>query len=118
MLSIHYRADAPSSSIIRNFGWMTIADLISFESKKLVFKSLHNQATQCICNLFQRNSDCNSRDLRNTATDLRLTMNSSSTGQKRFSYREAILWNNLAIGVKQAPSLSVFRQRLLFDNNP
>ena len=30
-----------------------------------------------ICNLFQRNSDCSSRDLRNTVTDLRLPMNTS-----------------------------------------
>ena len=48
---------------------MKIADLISLESNQLV-KSLNNQAPQYICNLFQRNSDCSSRDLRNTATDL------------------------------------------------
>ena len=53
---------------------MAIADLISFESKKLVFKSLSNQAPQYTCKLFQRNSECSSRDLRNTATDLRLPM--------------------------------------------
>ena len=50
---------------------MKIADLISFESNQLVFKSLKNQAPQYICNLFQRSSDCSLRDLRNTATDLR-----------------------------------------------
>ena len=95
---------------------LKIADLISFESKQLVFKSLNKQAPQYICNLFQRNSDCSSRDLRNTATDLRLPMFTSSNGQRGFSYRGAALWNNLVIGVKQAPSLSVFKQKLLLDN--
>ena len=79
--------DAPSSPIIKKLGWMKIADLISFESKQLVFKSFNNQAPQYICNLFQTNSDCSSRDLRNTAKDLRLPMFPSSNGQKRFSYR-------------------------------
>ena len=96
--------------------WMKIADLLSFESNQLVFKSLNNQALQYICNLFQRNSDCRSRGLRNTATDLRLPMCTSSDGQKSFSYRGAALWNNLAVGVKQAPSLSVFMQRFFLDN--
>ena len=108
--------DAPSSPIIKNLGWMKIADLISFESNQLVFKSLKNQAPQYICNLFQRNSDCSSRDLGNTATDLSLPMYTSSNGQKSFSYRGAMLFNNLEAGVKQAPSLSVFKQRLLLDN--
>ena len=44
-------------------------------------------------------------------------MYTSSNGQKSFSYRGASLWNNLAIGVKQAPSLSVFKQMLLFCSN-
>ena len=109
--------DVPSSPFIRSLGWMTIADLISFESKQLVFKSLNNQAPQYICKLFQRNSECSSRDLRNTAMDLRLPMSTSLNGQKRYSYRGAKLWNNLAFEIKQAPSLSVFKQRLLINKN-
>ena len=105
------------ASLTKKLGWMSIADLISFEPKQLGFKSLNNQAPHYICNLFKRNSDCSSCDLRNTATDLRLPMNTSSNGQKLFSYRGAILWNNLAIVVKQAPSLSIFKHRLLLDNN-
>ena len=91
---------------------MTIADLISFESNQLVFNSLNNKAPQYICNLFQKNSNCSSRDLRNTATDLRLPLYTSSNGQKSFSYRGATLWNGVAVGAKKAPSLSIFTQRL------
>ena len=75
-------SDAQSSPIIKNLWCMKIADLISFESNQLIFKSLSNQAPQYICNLFQRNSDCSSRDLRSTATDLRLPMYTSSNDQK------------------------------------
>ena len=59
--------------------------------EQLIFKSLNNQVPQYICNLFQRNSDCSSRDFRNTATDLRLPMYTSSNGQKSFSYCGATL---------------------------
>ena len=110
--------DAPSSPLIGSLSWMTIADLISFKSKQLVFKSLNNQAPQFICKLFQRNSECSSRDLRNTATDLRLPMSTSLNGQKRFSYRGAKLWNGLAFEIKQAPSLPVIKERLLIDKIP
>ena len=79
---------------------MTIADLMSFESKQLAFKSLNNQAPQYICKLFQRNSECSSQDLRYTAMDLRLSMSTFLNGQKRFSYRGAKLWNNLAFEIK------------------
>ena len=67
-------SDFVTSRGIKKLEWMKIADLISFESNQLVFKSLNNQAPQYICNLFQRNSACSSRDLRNTTTDLRLPM--------------------------------------------
>ena len=60
--------DAPSSPIIKNLVWMKIADLISFESNQLVFK----QAPQYICKC------------RNTATDMRLPMYTSSNGQNVF----------------------------------
>ena len=46
--------DAPSNPITRKLGWMAISDLISFESKQLVFESLNNQAPQYICFLFQK----------------------------------------------------------------
>ena len=108
--------DAPSSPIIKKLGWMKIADLISFSSNQLVFRPLKDQVPQYICNLSQRNSDCSSRDLRITATDLKLPMYTYSNGQRRLSYRGATLWNNLAIYVKQAPSLSVFKKRLLLHN--
>ena len=109
--------DAPSSTLIKNIGWMSIDTLISSQSNQLVFKSLNNLAPRYICNLFQRNSGCSSRDLGNTATDLRLPMNTSLNGQKRFSYRGAKFSNALANEVKQAPSLSVFKKKHLFNKN-
>ena len=41
-IPINSAFDAPSSPLIKKLGWMSIADLISFESKQLVLKSLNN----------------------------------------------------------------------------
>ena len=80
---------------------MSIADMIAFESKQSVFKSLNNQAPQYICNPFQRNSNCSSRDLRSTAKDLRLPIYTSSNGQKSFLTEEPRYGITLQLRIKR-----------------
>ena len=76
--------DAPSRPLIEILGWMTIRELIDQDSRSMVYKSINGLALRYMSNLFIRNSTCNSRSLRNTATDLRLPKKTSSNGQKRF----------------------------------
>ena len=51
---------------------------------QLVIKSLSNQAQQYTCNLFERDSGCISRGLRNTAKDPRLLLNTSLNAKQVF----------------------------------
>ena len=44
-------------------------------------------------------------------------MNTYLNSQKRFSYRRAKSWNALGIEAKQAPSFSIFKQKLLSNKN-
>ena len=104
--------DTPSRPLIDKLGWKTLEKLICDESKTMVYKSLHKLAPQYLCDLFTRNSVGCSRNLRNTATDLRLPMKNSQNGQKCFSYRGARLWNGLSAESKTAPSLNVFKQSI------
>ena len=101
--------DAPSRPLIEELGWQTVDQLISSESKTMVFESLNELAPQYLCDLFIRNSHCSSYSLRNTGTDLRLPMKRSNNGQKCFSYRGAKLWNSLSAESKQATSLHSFK---------
>ena len=78
----------------------------------MVYKSLNGLAPQYMRNLFTRNSACNSRSLRNSATDLRLPMKRSANGQKCFSFRGAKLWNSLLAETKQASSIDTFKHLL------
>ena len=84
--------DAPGRPLIEGMGWKTIDELITCESKTMVFKSLNQLAPEYFCGLFTRNSLCSSYSLRNAVTDLRLPKKRSSNGQRCFSYRGAKLW--------------------------
>ena len=106
--------DAPSRPLIEKLGWKTVDQLISSESKTMVFKSLNELAPQYLCDLFTRKSLYSSYSLRNAGTDLRLPMKRSTKGQKCFSYRGAKLWNSLSAESKQATSLYSFKK--LFRN--
>ena len=108
--------DAPSRPLIEELGWQTVDQLISSESKTMVFKSLNELAPQYLCDLFTRISHCSSYSLRNTWTDLRLPMKRSNNGQKCFSYRGAKPWNSLSAESKQATSLHSFKKNYLETN--
>ena len=100
--------DTPSRSLIAELGWRTIEELIGYETKTMVFKSLNDLAPQYLCNLFRKNSVCSSRSLRNTETDLRVPKKSSANGQKSFSFRGSKLWNSLPAESKSTSSLGGF----------
>ena len=104
--------DAPSKPLIQSLGWQTIEQLIDRQSKMTVFKCLNDLAPRYLSELFIKNADCAARNLRNTTTDLRLHLKSSSTGQKCFSFRGAKNWNSLSTEVKQASSLNAFKNHI------
>ena len=62
--------------------------------------------------LFTRNSTREIVNLRNRETDLLAPRMKTSNGQKAFSFRGAMVWNELKHEVKLAPSLSTFKCRL------
>ena len=104
--------DTPGRPLIEELGWKTIEELIGDESKTMVFKSLKELAPRYLCNLFIKNSECSSRSLRNTETDLRLPQKKSANGQKCFSFRGAKLWNSLPAESKMASSLNSFKKSI------
>ena len=104
--------DAPGGHLIKEMGWKTIDEVITCESKTMVFKSLNQLPPEYLCGLFTRNSLCSSYSLRNTGTDLRLPKKRSSNGQRCFSYRGAKLWNGLSAESKQATSLNSFKKTI------
>ena len=103
------RFDASAVPIIKSLGWQTIEEMISSESKIMVFKALNGLAPQYLSELFSSNSQGSHHSLRNTSTDLKLPLMKTGNGQKCFSFRGAKYWNNLSAESKQAAKLNSFK---------
>ena len=104
--------DAAIKPMFESLGWKTIQQLINTQSKIVTFKSLRNLAPRYLCELFNKNSSCSSRNLCNTNTDVRLPKKNTAQGQKAFSFRGAKIWNSLSTETKLAPSLYQFKKHL------
>ena len=102
--------DASALHLIGSLGWLTIKELIDFETSKMVYKSLNVLAPDYLRNIFQKISEATNRQLRNSNTDLRLPLLRTSTGQKSFAYKGAKVWSDLDSVVKASTSFSSFRR--------
>ena len=78
--------DASSLPLIGSLGWLTIKEMIEFETATTVYKSLHGLAPEYMQSMFMKLSEYSSRSLRNTNTDLRIPSFTTSYGQRSFSY--------------------------------
>ena len=103
--------DTSAPPLIKNLGWLTIRELIDFETCKMVFKSQNALAPDYLGSIFQKVSEATDRQLRSSKTSLRVPLLKTSTGQKSFAYSGAKLWNALDSGVKESSSLYTFRSK-------
>ena len=95
--------------LIKQLGWRTIEEMIQYESRVMVYKSENGLAPQYLQDIFTRNSENPSYELRSTATDLHIPKQNTASGQKGFSFRGSKLWNSLSAEIKSAPTLISFK---------
>ena len=58
--------------LFSSLGWEAIDDLINQEIKAITFKSVNKLAPQYLIDLFTKNSNSSSHNLRNTASDVQI----------------------------------------------
>ena len=104
--------DAPSKPLFLKLEWKSIEELISDETKMMVFKPFNDFGPKYMYKMFTKNSHFTERNLRNTTTDLRLPLRKSTVGQKSFSCRGAKVLNSLSTECKETESLHVFKSFL------
>ena len=97
--------DHSSLPLISKLGWLTVKEMIDFETACMVYKALHGLAPPYMKSMFHKLSESCNRTLRNTSTDLRIPLCKTSNGQRSFSYRGVTVWNQLSLEIKTAPSL-------------
>ena len=98
--------------LIGSLGWLTIKEMIVFETATAVYKLLHGLAPEYMQLMFTKLSENGSRSLRDTDTDLRIPRFATSYGQRSFSFRGVNVWNKLITEIKNGPSLTTFKNLL------
>ena len=76
----------------------------------MVYKSLNALASDYLRNIFQKVSETNNRQLRNSKTDVRLPLLRTSAGQKSFANRGAKVLSDLDSVVKASSSFCSFEE--------
>ena len=103
------RYNSSASFLIKTLNWPTVADMIQVQTACMVYKSINELAPDYLSQIFTKKLACSRENLRNTATDLRIPLVKTSSGQRTFSYRGARVWNHLDLAVKQISSFKAFK---------
>ena len=104
--------DQTSLPFISILEWLTVKEMIDFETACIVYKALHGLAPPYMKSMFHKSFDSCNRTLRNTSTDLKIPLCKTSNGQRSISYRGVTVWNQLSLEIKTAPSLAAFKTKL------
>ena len=104
--------DAHLGPLVKEFGWLTIKQLIDTEAVKIVYKALHNEAPQYLKKLFLRLFDIQNRELRNKKTDPHIPLSRTSWGQNSFVYRGVCIWNILTYEIEAGKSFFALKAKL------
>ena len=104
--------DASAAPLLQRLGWPSVQKLINKETGSMVHRSLNSLAPQCLSDLFVRLSEVHLRELRNSKTNLAISMLRTGNGKKSFAYRGASLCNSLDLDTKMPPSINAFKSKL------
>ena len=98
--------------ILMHLHWLPVKFRIQYKILLLVYKSLHGLAPQYLAELIIIN--CPTRSLRSShGITLKVPKTRlKSYGDRSFSYAAAILWNQLPITIRAAPSVTIFKSSL------
>ena len=102
-----------SSEILRSLNWINLDDRRAIQFKKLMYKTANNMVPSYLTDKFIRTSSVHEYNLRGANHKFFVPRPLSEYRKKSFSYRGAILWNNMPVQISSAQSLSEFMSLIL-----
>ncbi len=97
-----------SSEILRSLNWIYLEDRRALQFKKLMYKMANNMVPSYLTDKFIHTSSVHEDNLRGPNHKFFVPRPLSEYHKKSFSYRGAILWNNMPVQISSAQSLSEF----------
>ena len=102
-----------SSEILGSLNWINLEDRRAIQFKKLMYKTANNMVPSYLTHKFIRTSSVHEYNLRGANHKFFVPRPLSEYRKKSFSYRGAILWNNMPVQISSAQSLSEFMSLIL-----
>jgi hypothetical protein len=103
--------DADANSLLENLGWDDLNQQRQFQKALMVFKSLNNLAPEYLCSKFTYRN-VTPYILRDSVNKLAAPLPRTNYLKNSFSYSGAVSCNSLPSNIRQAESLTEFRQLL------
>ena len=114
MLDIPYGVDLHPMFKMLNI--MPLTDRIDFRLCCNVYRALHKQMPDYICDMFKPLSDFNGRETRQTTrNDLHVPYKRLEVSRKTISYRGPTLFNKLSPHIRHSKSLTAFKTSYMTD---
>jgi len=101
-----------SKDVLDSLGWQPLKHRRDLSVATLMFKCLNNQSPNYIKEMFKKNCEITSYNLRGSKHSLFIPRFNTEYGKKSFSYRGAKMWNSLPEDTKSKKSLSSFKKAL------
>ena len=92
--------DFSASALIKTLNWPTVSDMIQVETVCMVYKSINDLASDYLSDILTKNLACSRKNLKNTATDIKVPLMKTCNVQRAFLYRSARVWNHLDCGLE------------------
>ena len=102
--------DADADCLIRKLDWKKLEDQRKAHTAVMVYKSINGLASDYMRSLFTDRGSISNYSLRDSGSKLAIPKPRTNFLKNSFSYRGAVLWNSLPVGLRQADSLNSFKK--------
>ena len=101
--------DADADCLLERLNWRKLESQRKLHSAVTMYKSLNGLAPDYMRSMFTKREEVGSYSLRDTEGKLAIPKPRTNYLKDSFSYKGAVLWNSLPVGLRRARTLHNFR---------
>ena len=105
--------DADHAILLRELEWLSISQMIEYDSLSLIYKIKNGHAPGHTRQMFEGCEDIHNHKTRSVSSgNFYIKKMNTAKGQTRFAYSGTMAWNNLQESLRSSVSLDAFQRNL------
>ena len=110
---LHADFNTPSAEMFKELNWLPIVKWLNYNKAVLTYKAMNKLTPQYITDLLKPVAETHNRTLRSSVNGaLAVPRSRSSLFDRLYSYTAPKLWNSIPIPIRNASSLTSFKNRI------